>query len=70
MERYFVFIYSKEGKIKVLNLEKSKKEHDDLILDGWVHSSTLDPCVWIAHLYNYCDDEIDVLKEVIDLGNH
>ncbi len=50
----FVFVYSKDFKIKVLSLENSQKEHDSLIEEGWVHKSTLNPCIFLEFLGNDC----------------
>lgn len=62
----FVFVYSKDCKIKVLNLENSQKEHDSLIEQGWVHTSTLNPCVYLEFLCNNCDGD-DFLYEMYSL---
>ena len=48
----FLFIYSKNGKYTVLESEESKREHDNLISDGWFHESTVDACVYLANLLN------------------
>ena len=64
----FVFVYSKDLKIKVLNLENSQKEHDLLIEQGWVHTSTLDPCVFLEFICNNCDGD-DFINEMHELTN-
>jgi hypothetical protein len=46
------FIYFKEGKIKVLNLEEAKASEKDLLADGWQHKATIDLFLFIEHLYN------------------
>ena len=48
----FVFVYSKDGKIKVLGIEQSQKQHQDLILHGWEHRQTLDACAYIEYLHS------------------
>lgn len=64
----FVFVYSKYSRIKVLNLEDSQKQHDSLIENGWVHTSTLDPCIYLEFLCNNCDG-YDFLNEMHELTN-
>jgi hypothetical protein len=56
MQDHFVFIYAKRGEIKALNLNESKKLHDGLMADGWKHTATLDPCIFIQYLHNDCKD--------------
>lgn len=51
-EPTFVFIYAKEGKIKALGIKDAKAQNDELIDSGWVHTQTIDVCVWIENLYN------------------
>lgn len=52
-----VFIYHKEDKIKVLELDDSKALHIQMIEDGWKHTTTLNACAWIEYLFNQCDIE-------------
>lgn len=66
MERLYVFIYSKDEKIKALNLEDAKNLGDNLVKDGWVHTQTLDPCVFIEYLHNECEN-VDLISEIISL---
>ena len=47
-----VFVYHKEGKIRCLNLKQARDENDTLINDGWVHTETLNPCLWIENIFN------------------
>lgn len=54
-----VFIYEKNKKIKVLDIEDSKKNHKILINDGWMLTTTLDTCRFLEQLYNNIpEDEI------------
>lgn len=62
----FVFVYAKDDKIKVLNIEESKERHAELINLGWIHTHTLDGCVWIQYLHNDCE-ESDLIEEVKSL---
>ena len=56
MESTFVFVYSKNNETKVLNIEESKKLHDELTCDGWKRCSTLNACVFISELCNNIPD--------------
>jgi len=61
-----VFVYFKNNKIKVLDLEMSKNEHQTLLNDGWKHTTTLDVCRFIEHLYNNCED-VDIITDIKEL---
>ena len=67
MEQTFVFVYAKDGKIKALNIEESKRLQDELKKEGWVHTQTLDACVYIQYLHNDGEnvDLIDEMKSLI-----
>ena len=66
MTRTFIFIYAKDGKIKALSHEDSKDIHEQLIIEKWVHTATLDGCRFIEYLHNDCPG---VWKEVKSLSN-
>ena len=56
-----IFIYAKDGKVKVLSIEDAKAQAESLLSDGWKHTATLDACIWIEYLCNSCYDvEIEV----------
>jgi hypothetical protein len=56
-----IFIYAKDGKVKALNIEDAKAQAESLIKDGWKHTATINPCIWIEYLCNSCYDvEIEV----------
>ena len=65
-----VFIYSKSGKIQALDLED--KNHDKLLKNGWKHTATLNPTVFISNLINCSEIErsniISELKSGIIIG--
>ena len=48
----YIFVYKKDGVIRCLDLVDSRKEEHKLIKDGWVHTSTIDPIVFIENLHN------------------
>ena len=62
----FVFVYAKESEIKVLNIENAKILHKQLLEVGWLHTQTLDACMYIEYLHNHCD-EVDLIEEVNSL---
>lgn len=45
-----VFVFAKEGLIKCTNNDPAK--HFNLIDDGWIHTTILDPCQYIESLHN------------------
>ena len=47
-----IFVYKKDGVIRCLDLVDSMKEDKELIEDGWVHTSTIDPIVYLENLHN------------------
>ena len=48
----YIFVYRKNDIIKCLDLVSSMKEHEKLISDGWKHTSTIDPIIFIENLHN------------------
>lgn len=66
MENKFVFIYAKEGKIKALNIQEAKRRQNELVKENWIHTATLDACVYIEHLHNDCED-VDLIDEMKSL---
>ena len=54
-----VFVYSKNGIIKVLDLNEDLG--NTLLQQGWVHTATLDPCVYIEYL---CNQSKSIKKDV------
>ena len=66
MNDVFVFIYAKGIKIKALNIEESKRLNSKLLNEGWVHTQTLDPCIYIQYLHNDCE-EVDLIEEIRSL---
>jgi hypothetical protein len=61
-----VFIYHKDGKIKVFDHESAKKEQKDLFDQGYTHVSTINSVQFIQHLYNDCKDK-EIIREVKSL---
>ena len=67
MNEQIVFVYYKEDKLKVLNIEQSKLQHESLINDNWQHTATIDACVWIENLYNESNCPSDIVVGVTNL---
>lgn len=53
-----VFVYHKAGELKVLDTDDARKQHDKMMDNGWVHTATLNPCVFIENLFTLSDSEI------------
>ena len=54
-QKNYIFVYKKDGVIRCVDsvdLVDSMKEEQKLIKDGWVHTSTIDPIVFIENLHN------------------
>lgn len=48
-----IFVYAKDGKIKVLDVETARNgEEEKLIESGHIHTATLDACRFIEYLCN------------------
>lgn len=62
-----IFIYAKKNKIKALNLEYARKKETALISKGWAHTQTIEPCIFIQHLFNECQD-FDIIHKVKSLN--
>ncbi|MCO5250753.1 MAG: hypothetical protein M9949_04940 [Candidatus Kapabacteria bacterium] len=64
----FVFVYAKDGIIEVRSIAESKRLHDQLISDGWVHTKTLDACVYLEYLHNECEcEDVDLIDAMMSL---
>jgi hypothetical protein len=61
-----VFVYSKNGIIKVLDLDLDKVKNNTLLQEGWVHTATLDPCAYIEYL---CNESSSIKYDVKKLLN-
>jgi hypothetical protein len=62
-----VFIYIKDGKIQVLDIDTAKAQNEEMLKNGWEHASTLNACVFLEYLHNDCEKE-DVIAGIIELG--
>lgn len=68
MKVVIVFVYYKDGKIKVLNQEEINNQHKKMIAENWIHTATLDACKWIEYLFNETE-YVDVVAEIRELSN-
>ena len=66
MEEVIIFVYAKDGKIKVLGIDSVLRLEEELLKDGWVHTQTLNACVFLQYLHNFCDAE-DLVDEMKSL---
>ena len=59
----FVFVYAKDGVVKALSIEESRNQHTKLLDDGYVHTATLEACIFINYIAN-CQDDAEILSVV------
>ncbi len=62
-----VFVYHKEGKIKVLDYKTDAYLGEKMVSENWEHTATLNTCVWIEYLFNQADNE-DILEGIKELS--
>jgi hypothetical protein len=58
----FLFIYTKEGKIKCLTIDEAHRE--TLTGEGWTHTATINAARWIETMANGNQDPSDMLDEI------
>jgi hypothetical protein len=63
MNTSIIFVYKKDDKIKVLDLNRSPFEHEKMKNEGYKHTATLDVCMFIENLYNEVPDE-EIIKSI------
>ena len=70
MEVSLIFVYhnDEKNKIKVLSLTQAKERNDDLLANGWKHTATIDPRLWIEYLFNETEAE-DIVAEIRELSS-
>lgn len=59
-----IFIYAKDGKIKVLSHGDALYGHSRLIGEGWTHTATVNPCLFLENLHNESQDIVGEVKEL------
>lgn len=57
-----LFIYAKEKEVKVLTHSEACEEHKNLIKEGWAHTTTMNPYLFINNLLLLNNEEI--IKEI------
>jgi hypothetical protein len=60
-----LFVYFKDNKIKALCLDDSLKHDKELIKNGWLHTATLCPTIFIENLFN---NDVDIVSEIKSLN--
>lgn len=58
-----IFIYKNFDKIKCLNYNDAKVNHDYLIKNCWKHIATINPCSFLEYLYNEISDE-EIISQI------
>lgn len=57
-----IFVYAKDSKIKVLDLESALDGGEDKLKnEGYIHTATIDPCRFIEYL---CNESKSVIADV------
>ncbi len=51
-DRLFLFIYAKDGRVKVLTYPDAKAEQAALFAAGYKHTATITAREWIEHILN------------------
>ena len=62
----FLFIYSRKGEVKVLNLNDSINFEQSKERKKWKHTATIEPCVFIENLCNRCANN-EIIEEINEL---
>jgi len=63
-----VFVFHKDGVVKVFDLETLKSlEGESLASQGWQHTATLNPCVFIEYLANN-KEYVDIINSIKKLS--
>lgn len=60
-----LYIYSKNDKVKVLTYEQAKgQDAPTLLMNGYIHTTTLEPNIFIEYLANNLEDAVPNLIEL------
>lgn len=62
----FLYIYSRKGESKVLNMYDNAIFEQTKERKKWKHTATIDPCVFIENLCNRCTDG-QIIEEIMEL---
>ena len=60
----FLFIYAKEGKIKCYTADEIRGKESQISMQGWTHTTTINPARWIEAMANGDQDPSDMLDEI------
>lgn len=47
-----VFLYVKEGKIKTFSSNLTKEKHEEMLKNGWKHTSMVNACRFFEEIFN------------------
>jgi hypothetical protein len=64
MRNSLYFTFSKEGIVKVLSANETKRQKDILEKENWVHTNTVCPAKWIEEMANGQRNPSDMLDEI------
>ena len=65
-----LFIYSKDGKVRVEpEIVWTNELHNNAIADGYKHTATIDSKIFVEYLCNECEDLGDEIKQLIGGAN-
>ena len=62
----FLFIYSRKGEVKVLNVYDAAVFEQNKQRKYWKLTATIEPCVFIENLCNRCTSE-QIIEEINEL---
>ena len=62
----FLFIYSRKGEVKMLNLNDATVFEQSKERKKRKHTATIEPCVFIENLCNRCTSE-QIIEEINEL---
>lgn len=66
-----VFIYTKEDKVKVLDMSRGTPDHNKLIEQGYAHVQTIDAAIWLQYQFdNNMDKPTQAWTELKSLLKH
>ena len=62
-----IFIYKKDNIIQVLNSGEASFFNNQLLADGWIHTSTFDLCIFLQYLHDNLNNEKEIINQIKQL---
>ena len=59
-----LFIYAKEGKVKCFEAKEIRGKENQMSMQGWTHTATINPARWIEAMANGYREPSDMLDEI------